>query len=336
MFEAKSLLPPAPAQLLATDGTPLCGRFAGRGGAADWSALRGSWQRGPLWRRLHHKRWLYAGFGNAHCFIGCAVVDTGWAGAAFVYVFDRHRRQVCGGMSLTGLPGLNAQLANLPDTPQQFRQGKKLVRFGYAGNERWTILAEDGSGFRLEAELDGSNAAPWLLAVGPVTGGSVHSTHKSAALHGSGYVQMGQDRLSLDHTLGSLDHSNGLLPRHTSWRWACAHGQHVGFNLQSGYFGDHENALWLDGELIPLAGAQFEFDHTRPLQPWHIRTADGLLDLRFEAEGLRQENRDLLIAASRYVQPIGVFNGWVKRSPDADPVPVQQLLGVTEDHYSRW
>ena len=51
----------------------------------------------------------------------------------------------------------------------------------------------------------------------------------------------------------------------------------------------------------------------------------------------RQRGRNaLLVAASYYIQPIGTFSGTVKAAPDAPPRRVEQLVGVTEDHRSRW
>ena len=53
---------------------------------------------------------------------------------------------------------------------------------------------------------------------------------------------------------------------------------------------------------------------------WQLRTEDGLLDLTFRPEGLRREDKNLLVAASRYVQPIGVFSGWVTASANANAI----------------
>mgnify|MGYP006205413923 CR=1 FL=1 len=63
---------------------------------------------------------------------------------------------------------------------------------------------------------------------------------------------------------------------------------------------------------------------------------DGLLDLRFRPEGARQARRDVWIAASDYIQPVGTFHGWVRAVPGGPTLPVEGLLGVTEDHRSRW
>src|SRR5690606_28747478 len=124
----------------------------------------------------------------------------------------------------------------------------------------------------------------------------------------------------------SVDSSNGLLARDTAWRWASAHNHRLGFNLQQGYFGHQENALWLDGALRPLGAAQFAFDPAQPLHPWRIYTDDGLLDLQFRPEGARQDRRNVGVAASSYIQPVGTFHGWVRVSSAAPAIPVDGLL----------
>ena len=68
----------------------------------------------------------------------------------------------------------------------------------------------------------------------------------------------------------------------------------------------------------------------------HATSEDGLLDLQFTPEGARQESKNLLVAASYYIQPIGTFRGTVRAHAGAAPVAVDALLGVTEDHRSKW
>ena len=94
--------------------------------------------------------------------------------------------------------------------------------------------------------------------------------------------------------------------------------------------------LWLDEQPIALGTVQFEFDPHQPLGPWRVSTDDGMLDLVFTPEGARHANKNLGVAMSRYVQPVGVFDGWVRAAPGVSARRVHRLLGVTEDHASRW
>ncbi|WP_028445707.1 DUF2804 domain-containing protein [Chitinimonas koreensis] len=331
-------LPPAPAAPVGPDGEPLAGRFCGRTAAIDWRALAPRLARPAWWRFFHHKRWQYVGIATADCFIGCAIVDLGWTNTAFAYLFDRRSGAVVGGLSREGLPGLTATVGDVPavGAGSRFRWLGERVAFEETAPDRFTVRIHGPDGFAVEAEFDGRAAAPWLFASGPVEDGLWHATHKSPALAVQGRALAGGREYRLDGGHASLDHSNGLLPRDTRWRWASAHADGIGFNLQAGYFGDYENALWLDGRLIALGTAEFDYDPAATLAPWRVRTADGLLDLAFTPEGERREDRNLLVAASRYVQPVGTFAGQVRGAADAAPREVAGLLGVVEHHHSRW
>ena len=333
-------LPPPPPSVV-DDGELASGRYAGRIARIDWSGLRAAQQRSAWWRRCHHKRWQYVGLAAEHWFIGLAIVDLGWAMSAFVYVFDRQRRQVVLDWSQDGLPGLSGWVRDQPVQGGEARfrgLGAELCIRPVAPEVASDALAVRvvAGGLRLQVELDLSRAPPFLLAVGPVQGGLGHATQKSPGLPATGWFELNGQRHVLQGATGSLDSSNGLLARETAWRWASAHDGRLGFNLQQGYFGDQENVLWLDGALLPLGAATFVFDPARPLAPWHIHTDDGLLDLRFRPEGARQARRDVWIAASDYIQPVGTFHGWVRAAPGGPTLPVEGLLGVTEDHRSRW
>lgn len=326
----------APASVVA-GGLPASGRYAGRVDRIDWCDLAAAQQRSALWRRLHHKRWQYVGIGSAELFIGVAIVDVGWCCSSFAYLFDRQQRRVLVDWSQDGLPGLSGSVANAPvnGARASFKSGRAALSLQHGPGDALQ-LDVNVPGLRVSAKLALQGAAPLLLAVGPIEGGAAHATQKSSALMTTGWAEAGGRRWGLGDAVSCLDSSNGLLAHHTDWRWACAHSPEVGFNLQQGYFGHYENALWLDGRLVGLGAARFEFDPQQPLQPWRVRTDDDLLDLRFTPEGARQADRNYGLVASHYVQPVGTFDGWVRASANDAKQPVQGLLGVTEDHQSKW
>lgn len=331
-------LPPAVAQVV-RQGRPACGRYAGCIGRIDWQGLDELRQHPAWWRLLRHKRWQYIGIGSAEVFIGLAVVDLGWACTAFAYLFDRRQRQLLADWSQDGLKGLSGGVSGEPvlGAWARFRgPGARLRWWHDAAQGRWCVSVRTPT-LEVEAAIALDSPAPFLLAVGPVPGGAAHATQKSGALAVQGWARADGQRFQLGgDAVASLDSSQGLLAHRTDWRWASAHRPGLGFNLQAGYFGGHENALWLDDQLIPLGAARFQFDPARPMRPWHIRTDDGLLDLRFQPEGARADTRNLGLVGSHYVQPVGTFQGMVRAAPDAAPRQVQGLLGVTEDHCSRW
>jgi len=321
-------LPAAPEQVVDPAGLPRCGRFAGLAQGFDWPALAPPYARSAWWRRFHHKRWHYVAISTPDLFCAVAIVDVGWTNTAFAYAFDRRARRLVAEFSQDGLPGLTAHLASRAQDQSRFRFLNNAIEIGPDH-----VRLRCGY-FAIDASFGGD--APVLLAVGEPAGGAVHATQKSGGLALTGTVNLGGTSYALDGGCASYDYSNGLLARETAWRWASAHAPGLGFNLQAGYFGAHENALWIGARLVPVGPAMFDYTPGDPGAPWHVHTADGLLDLHFTPEGARSEDKNLVVAASRYVQPIGVFNGWVKANPDAEPVRVANLAGVTEDHVSRW
>jgi hypothetical protein len=331
-------LPPAPDKVVDPDGEPRFGTYQGLIPHVAWDGLQGAFARPAWWRRLHQKRWQYVGIAHPDCFLGVAIADVGWAANAFAYCFDRTQQAVVGGLSEMGLPGLTAAVGGSP--------GEGALSWFSAWHSRIRCERPPGSAIyhlhvthpdlTIEAEIRTDGAPPWLAAVLPIAGGVANATHKSGPLHVRGSARSGGRTFDLASATASLDHTIGLLARDTAWRWASAHRPGLGFNLQAGFNGDGENVLWLDGSPIRLAAARFDFDPAAPLAPWRLHTADGLLDLTFRPEGARREDTNLGIAQSRYIQPIGTFSGTVRRSPDDPGRPVEDLLGVTEDHFARW
>jgi len=328
-------LPPAPACIVGADGMPQLGRFAGAATAFDWHALAAPHARGALWRRFHHKKWHYVSLVSDQVMAAVAIVDLGWTSTCFAYAFDRNDSDMMANFSQDGLPGRwSVGVAEHAGGSSWFRARGTSISIAALDEGRYRLELRSGY-MEIDAEF-GPASAPLLLATGPVAGGSMHGTQKSGGMPLTGEVRTFRDAYQLDGGVASFDYSNGLLARDTSWRWASAHNLELGFNLQSGYFGGNENALWIDGDVVPLAPAHFVYEQHDPMQPWHIFTEDDQLELFFTPDGARRQNRNLLVAASRYIQPVGTFSGWVRGGPDQPKRIVTQLAGVTEDHYSRW
>lgn len=332
-------LPQSPSGITTPEGTPATGTYAGMPVRMDWRGLQGAFHRSWLWKRTHHKRWHYVGIGNARCFIGLAIVDVGWTNTAFVYVFDRDSGKLLIDASCDGLPGLTAAVGDtaLEGASSWFRFKGLALRVENTGPGTLTVTGQVKDALQLHAVLVNPAHSSCMTAIGPIgQGGCAHATVKSGALQTQGHVTINGQTIGLDGADASFDYSNGLLARNTQWRWASAHSPEVGFNLQHGYFGTQENVLWIRGTPWPLGPAGFDFDPKAPLKPWRVRTEDTLLDLVFTPEGARQESKNLLVAASYYIQPVGTFSGTVRAHADAPAISVNNLLGVTEDHQSKW
>lgn len=322
-------LPAAPDDPVAPDGQPLLGRFRGHATAFGWPRLARPYARSALWRRLHHKRWHFVALCTDGLYCAFAVVDVGWGNSAFGYAFDRRSGRLVEAFSSLGVAGISAQVGPQLRAPSRYRMPGLAIDIAPAGVDGFTARVRSR---RLQLDAAYGGDAPFLLAVGEPQGGAVHATQKSGALPAHGWVEVDGQRYDLAGGVASVDYSNGLVGRDTAWRWLAAHAPGIGINLQAGYFGGAENALWIDGGLVPLGAAQFEIDAAG----WQARTDDGLVDLRFTPEVTRRDRKQLVVASSQLVQQIGVFDGWVKAAPDAPARAVRGLTGITEQHRARW
>lgn len=319
-------------------GEPRFGTYQGLVGRPDWRQLTGDYHRSAWWRFCHHKQWQYVALFTPRLVLGMAVVDVGYAANGFLYLFDRQAKKMLVDRSKilppsekarVGLPGEGAR------TSFQAR-GLHISLARPRGSSLFALQATTQDKLAVEAELDLSNAPVPLTAIAPIPHGVANCTQKHACIPVRGHLTFQGQRHDLSEGVATLDHTDGLLARETSWRWASGHSRDLGFNLVDGFNANCENVAWVGGELFQLGAAHFSFDPLDPLSPWRITTEDGLLELQFKPEGLRRKNEDLLVALSRYIQPIGCFEGRLRTRPDGPWLALSGIPGVTEDHQARW
>jgi hypothetical protein len=283
------------------------------------------------------------------------VVDLGYSASAFTVALDvKERRPLCD-VSFLGAPRAQAKVGDRPGAGLEatFRTvgGKVGVRRG-EGEEDYRIEVEVG---RLRTQslyplvwkggLQVAGGPPALTVVAPVEGeaGGVNVTQKRGALRASGTLEVGGRLFNLAGGVGGTDYTQGYLGRRTSWRWAFGAGRlgdgtPVGFNLVEGFnegvAAANENALWVGDKTYPLGRARFEYDKRELLDPWVVRTVDGAVELRFRPLYVHRQERNLRWIVSRYLQPLGLFEGTLKaegRTYELNAVP-----GVTEEQDMLW
>ncbi len=319
-------LPPAPAAPVGEDGQIQFGRYAGETGPIDWSRAG----PGRLWRFLHWKRWQYAGvIGHDHV-AALAIVDLGWAMSAFAYLFDRRSARVLADLSLLGLPRASGRVANDVGLGARsaFHGGGTSLSIDHAPGG-WQVSVRSRS-LTIEATLERVPAAATICAIARVPGGLANCTHKTHGLVARGVARSGREAFDLGGSVAALDHTSGLLARRTEWRWASAAGPDHAINLVDGFQEPFENAVWSGGRITLLPPARFERESAAPMAAWRVRSSDGSVDLAFEPEGVRMQDKNLGFAVSRFVQPIGIYRGTVLGQD------VGRLSGVLEDHVARW
>lgn len=318
-------LPPAPPALDAGNGRPVpSGRY--RGAIADLSTA--AWDGGGR-RRLQRKGWMYLSASTARHAVGFAIVDAGLVATAFVYLFDRQTGRLIEEKAAVPF-GFPAGFA--PD----WRGHWQLAQRG----RHWRISPRENGGWRcqhsgpqLDLQLDVDAGGSGLTAVSSAPGRPFAHTWKLCALDSA--LRFTVDGQTLETPSSSaVDFTLGYPPRSTLWNWASLDGRtddgrRVGLNLVAHFNNGLENALWLDGELQPLAQACFDYDCRDLTRPWRVSTVDGVVDLRFTPDGQRAERLNALLLKSRFAQPFGRFEGRV--GPDR-----VSGFGVVEEHAALW
>jgi hypothetical protein len=344
------MLEQAPGSVADSDGRPRFGTFSGALNRVDLSELRGEFQLSRPLRRLKRKRWLYWFAATHEVAVLAAAVDVGYTANAFATAVDLRTGEVLHDSTVLGLP----QLVSVSDEANEGLEVRyldpRLMFRGSraAGAPRFAVSVKAGIpvvGKRIDAELEmlAAGAPPPLSVVAPVTGGIVNVTQKWAGLLTFGTLEANGKKYVLDGGVGGMDYTHGYLARRTSWRWgfACGRlddGSPVGINLVEG-FNDgqasvNENALWVRGQLIPLSRARFSWNESDPLDQWRLRTDEGELDLSFKPLAMHREERNVVVAKSHFVQPVGLFEGTLKFGNET--VRVSGLPGVTEEQDVTW
>jgi hypothetical protein len=329
-------------------GGPRFGTYQGSLERVALDRLQGRWQPGRPERLLVHKRWLYAFVATPEVAALFAIVDLGYASNAFVLAVDLSTQRVLAEATRAGLPRQAAVNGHLGEGMQaSFRALSPWLRAWRREGESAYHARLRLGGLRPRLELDltleTAGAGPALTVIAPVEGGVVNVTQKWAGLPASGALRCGGRRYELAGGVGGLDATQGYLARRTAWRWAfgCGRledGACLGFNLVEGFNEAredvNENAVWLGGVLWPVGRARFRWNHDDPLDRWHVSTTDGALDLTFRPVAVHREDRDLVLVRTRFLQPLGTWEGTVRVGGQTHQV--RAVPGVAEDQSAIW
>ncbi|MDB4945185.1 MAG: hypothetical protein JWP97_4719 [Labilithrix sp.] len=326
-------LAPAPATFVdPSSGLAAFGAYAGPLPPVDLGRL------GLHDRVARRKRWFYGAIVTREVWISYVVLRTGYAATAFAFVWDVAGRRMLVDRTVLA-PSLVSRVAD--DVHQQgeiahFALGRSriAVHRGAGGLDLEIRLGD----LEVAARIDEAEGPPAITAIAPVGPGLVNATEKRALLPVTrGHLRLGAREADLANGRAGYDYTNGLLPRHTRWRWAFAQGrtttgEEIGFNLVEGFVGQAECAAFTAGRVTPLAEPVFTFDVRDPLQPWTVR-GEGI-DLTFTPGGVHRQHTNLLVVRSRFIQPVGTFRGTVR--VDGRDLVVDGLPGVVEDQDVVW
>lgn len=160
-----------------------------------------------------------------------------------------------------------------------------------------------------------------------------------------GRLRVGKETFifSKDNSFALLDIHKGYYPYIMKWHWATGGGRDregrlIGFNLTNNQVKDqqtyNENCLWSDGKAHLLPPVRFTMNSHHLDQPWHIRDAEGRVNVEFRPEATRNIHLNLLLLRSRYRGPYGAFSGFISDA-NGNQVTLDHCFGMAEDFYLR-
>ncbi len=326
------------------------GSYAGALPRVDWGEALRAAGKGRLFQALHDKKWIYVGLRHGPLFVGAAVVRTCYASNALAWAWDAREPGLLDERVALGSP-FDASVGD--DGPgarrARFRAGGLRIaiedgviaidapRGASLGPSERSARSSRTDPFHVRLAVSAATAPP-IGAIARIPGGLASATQKHLAT-ASGEIVVGNQRHQVDAAPVAFDYTNGLLARHTSWRWALAlgtamGGQRVGLNLVQGFVGEAECALWVDDRIEALGEGIIDLDVDDPQRPWSVKTTCGAIDLKFEPGAMHNQRRDMVLVKSRFLQPAGRFTGTIRSQGQV--LEGLDLLGVAEDQELVW
>ncbi len=327
-------LPPAPDAVVdPATGIARVGSFQGSFARVDLSRLSN-----PIALRLIRKRWMYVAMTRGPIFVAAAVIDLGYSGAAFAFVYDASARRLLVDASAVGL------FAHVSDTVlggshASFRSRALSVDITRPrGSDSYAVRAT-AKGLDLDVSLDAADAPAALAAVMELEPGRVSVTEKRALLAVNGHVNAGGADHALDGGLAGYDYTHGLMPRRTRWNWAflLGHddtGEPIAINLVGSDAGALECGVFTRQGPSRVSLGRFAFDEANMVGPWSVSTGDDAVKLDFESGAAHFERRNLGLVRSRFAQIAGAFTGSIVTP--SRTVHVARALGVVEEQDVVW
>lgn len=299
-----------------------------------------------LERLAQHKRWIWAMVSTKELAIAFAVVDLGYASSAFGFAWSPSEGMLVD-RALLGAPGFGTVRRDGVDRVRARFRGLPLVGAGRVS------VGEPVGGERIEVELalpdlvlsgraDLRGAPPPMTAIAPIPGGLVNVTEKRVRAPFTGAALVHGRRVSFgdgDDASFGWDVTDGILARHTRWKWAFAEGRledgtPFGLNLVQEFAGAPECTLWLDGELVPVEEGRFRFDPAAPLGPWVVESGCGTVRLEVTPSAMHRDQQDLRLLRSKFVQAIGLGRGVIRHA--GRERRFERVVSVVEDQDMLW
>lgn len=298
-----------------------------------------------LKRKLGFKSFQFVGINNQDVMIGLAIVDLGWVGNGFFYIYDKRINTV---QEISALQPL-ARKTKVENPADQahcvFQKGAFKIEITRADQKR-IVKVTKAQQVLLEATVELSQVEPLSLCNPTGATGWTYTQKQTAEEVRGYYVDRGQ-RIEITPEAGFLaatDDSCGYLSYRTSWHWlsvsaTLANKQRVGLNFAMGVnqgFGT-ENALWIDGKIFEIPPIMFELveeEKSGSGSTWRVYSADQSVDLTVKTGWCRQESLNLGLVASHFNQWMSSAYGTI--TCEGQTVVLNGEMGLLEKHFAKW
>ncbi|WP_394156367.1 DUF2804 domain-containing protein [Vibrio campbellii] len=295
-------------------------------------------QPASSWRkRFDYKQFQFVSIVTEKYIIGVAIADIRYLASGFCYVFDIETHEL---VEQQWLKPLNMGYQTQPSSwNSQAYLANDAIQFKIE-HGLWHIqLSTDliQADLRLKPE---SESLPLMLCTPTAYSGWTYTQkHNALTIHGQMSVK-GQPQ-DLSNAVAGYDFSAGYMRRETSWRWASINHRRedksIGLNLAAGVneTGNCENVIWIDGERHLMPPVHFEFSRMHQEASWRITSQDKRIDLIFKPKNQRSEKKNFWFLKSNFRQFVGYFSGYLI-DENGIKHELDEVMGLTEDHYAKW
>ncbi|WOT06951.1 DUF2804 domain-containing protein [Shewanella youngdeokensis] len=337
----------APASLINADGFPNFGHFDGpvnQLATEQFRYFNSMDKPASRWsKHFDYKQFQFVSIVTPHYVIGVALADIRYLGSAFCYLYDIQNNTLLESTWLKPL-GVGYKMSASPmQGVASISGGKGTIEFGIVDGG-WRVGLQ-ALGIEADLHLQPEPLSLPMAVCIPTGYNGWTYTQKHNGLQVKGQLIINHEPQPLQRVTAGYDFSAGYMRRETSWRWASinsltAQGS-LGLNLAAGVneTGCNENVFWLNGERHLLGAVRFEFarqlSKETSAQPWQIYSDNGQIELTFIPRNCRQQKLNLWLIKSNFRQYLGHFSGYIIDNFGHKHL-INNVLGLTEDHFARW
>lgn len=303
-----------------------------------------------LGRHFRLKEWQHFAVATPQHYVAVALFDSKLAGVAQVVLLDRAT-----GKSLVWEKTLPPAALRTPESIYQatmdWTDGVSSIHFENNLTEGYHKVSWNVSGSKqppMSGDVtlveDIATSKPLVVCLPLGAGQALQPamySHK-AVVPAKGTIMVGSSTTTIDaaQSYGLIDIHKGYYPRIMRWHWVTAGKQTPagpwGINLTDNQVVDqaayNENCLWSPGAIEYLPPVKFEVpDRGSPMNPWHVRSADGAVNLTFTPVAERTLERSMVIVQNRYRSPYGSLNGTLRTASGTHNI--RDYFGMCEDFW---